>query len=493
MTSGTSTPSSSDMVNGAKVLRTLSAALLALAAGCATVRAVKDARLAQDTWADRGTGKKAEGPVEPVRLIGWKLPQIIDFALANRPDIARARLEVENARLALREVAADAPLLSSTPWNSVDASVRGGHSEQSEADHRKLHGGTDGSASASLSLDILLYDFGRNAAQSRVKVEQVIAAEINVIDTGYSVFEEVAQGYFKLLENEALLEVAHVKVAEYKEHLEQAEMMLEFGEAKEVDVLKSRLDLAKAEQDVVSASNDVITAGATLMAALGVDASMGDYMSVLGPHDLGLDKTQRFFADTSDSVVSLFDFSSTNAPAMRVVHARLRAASHQVDVAVADLYPTVSASLSLNWADPLWYWNWGVSGVQSLFTGWRKTAAVERATIALDSAAQDVNTTELDLSSNLELAVAERDNAVEALATARVSVRRSKENLETVREQYNVGDVSRVDFTDAASDYTQALGDRVKAFYRGQIAEARLYRLTGRMPKYSEETISEIE
>jgi hypothetical protein len=31
----------------------------------------------------------------------------------------------------------------------------------------------------------------------------------------------------------------------------------------------------------------------------------------------------------------------------------------------------------------------------------------------------------------------------------------------------------------------------VRAFYRGQIAEAKLFRLAGRMPKYSEEVIVE--
>ncbi len=481
------------MKNGVTALRTLLAALAALAAGCSTVRAVRDARLEQKTWEDRGTGKEAEKPSEPVRLVGWKLPQLVDFAFANRPSMVRARLDVEDARLALKEVAADAPLLSSTPWNSVDASVSLGHSEQSESDHHRLHGHTEGNGSGALSLDVLLYDFGRNAARARALAESVIAAEISAVDTGYSIFEEVSEGYFTLLENEALLEVAHVKAAEYREHVEQAELKLELGEAKEVDVLKARLDLAKAAQDVVSASNDVVTAGATLMAALGIDASMGDYASVLGPRELGLAKTKRFFADTSDSAGTLFEFSSTNAPSMQVARARLRAASHQVDVAVADLYPSLSASLSVNWTDPLWYWRWGVSGVQSIFTGWRKTAAVERATLALDSAARDVESAELDLSSGLEHAVAERDNAVEALATARASVKRGKENLDTVREQFKVGDVSRVDYTDAAADYTGALGDRVKAFYRGQIAEARLYRLTGRKPKYREETISEIE
>ena len=475
-----------------KLRLSLLLAITALIAGCGTFRAVRDARLEQETWVDRGTGKEAELPVEQVRLVGWKLPQLVDFAMANRPAMARARLAVEDARLALREVAADAPLLSSTPWNSPKVNASIGRSEMSEPGHR-LHGDTDGSASGALSLDVLVYDFGRNAAEVRAKAENVVGAEVDAVGVGYTIFEEVAKSYFTLLQNEALLEVAKAKVDEYAEHVKQAEMKMEHGEAKEVDVLKAKLDLAKAGQDVVSASNDVVTAGADLMCALGVDAAMGDYRSVLGERDLGLKRAQKFFESTTDGVSGLYDFACTNAPSMQVVRARLRSASHQVDVAVADLYPTLKASFSLNWADPLWYWSWGVSAAQSVFTGWRKTAAVERATHNLDSVAHAVDAAELELSYALELAVAERDNAAEALETARVSLKRAKENLDTVREQYQVGDVSRVDYTDAAADYASAMGDRVRAFYRGQIAESKLYQITGRMPRYKEETISEDE
>ena len=465
-------------------------ALAAVFAGCGTYHAVREARDAQKAYADRGMG--TETSAEKIDLKGCNLAQLVDFALATRPTMVRARLAVEDARIALRQVAADAPLLSSTPWGALDAEASLGRSESSEPGHR-LHGKTDGSASGSLSLDSLIYDFGRNAAEARALSEEVIAAETSLISTGYSVFEEVAAAYFSLLRNEALFEVALTNKAEYAEHLEQAELRKEHGEAKELDVLKAKLDLAKAVQNVVAASNDVVTAGAELMAALGVDAASGDFRTVLGPRDVGLSQLFRSLADTSAGVSELYGIACTNAPLVQSARAHLRAASHEVDAAVANLYPTLSASIALNWADPLWYWRWGVNGAMSLFTGWRKTAAVERATIALDSAAHGVDSAELELSREIELAVAERDNAIEALAAARSSVRSGRENLDTVREQYLVGDVSRIEFTAAVSGYASSLGDRVRAFYRGQIAEAKLFRVVGRWPEYTEETISEDE
>ena len=89
---------------------------------------------------------------------------------------------------------------------------------------------------------------------------------------------------------------------------------------------------------------------------------------------------------------------------------------------------------------------------------------------------------EQSLSRDLAVAVATRDNASQSLETARVEVEQAKENLETVIEQYRLGEASRVDFTDAAGSYASAMGARVKAFYAGEIAEAALIRLTGSVP-----------
>ena len=178
---------------------------------------------------------------------------------------------------------------------------------------------------------------------------------------------------------------------------------------------------------------------------------------------------------------------------MQVARARLRAATHAVDYAISDLMPSISASVSLNWTDPLWYWRWGVNGVQSLYSGFGRMTALERSVVAMDMAAAAVDEAELALSLSINLAVVERDNAREAYLTAEATVQSAKENLDTVSAQLMVGDASRVEYTDAVADYVSALANRVKAFYRGQIAEAKLFTLAGVMPVYFEETKGEGE
>lgn len=444
-------------------------------AGCETV---SRAREAQRDVHDQATGEttvEAEAP-----RVGESLEEMVAYAMANRPAMKSAWLAVEDARLALKEIEANAPLASSTPWNAFDANLSGGYAASSTPAHLdKMKVKTKGGWSAALSLDILIYDFGRNAANAKAQTERVIAAELSCLNTGYSIFESVAEAYFVRLQSAALLEVAFTNKQMRAEHLELAEARLKEGEAQRLDVTRARLDLAEANETVVAASNDLVMASANLASAIGLDAA--GWSSEI---PLSGEKFTRVFADTRERADELFYFARTNAPAMQASRAKLRAASAAVDYAIADLRPTVSASISLNWTDPLWYWRWGVNAAQSLFTGFRKTAAVDRARVALETSAKEVEEAELSLSLSIERAVAERDNARQALAAAQTSVRSAVDNLKTVYGQLAVGDASRIEYTDAVASYVTAMANSEKAFYRAQIAEAKLFALVGREPQY---------
>jgi len=450
--------------------------------GCSTVR---NAREAQKEVGFRANGTNA---VERSRidLRGRSLSQLVDFAMTNRPTVVAARLAVEDARLNMRTVAADAPLVSSTPWTAPKLSVGGSYAAVSDASASRLGWHTEGGVSSALSLELLVWDFGRNDARRNAAAENVIVAEMQLVQEGYTVFDEVTTAYFTLLESDALLEVARTNEYEYAEHLRQAEDRLKAGEAQRLDVTRARLDLSQAREKTVAASNLVVTSGAELMQALGIDADRGSRDDVLPPFGDSLSRVTRGFAATRYTVDEAYALARTNAPAMAIARAKLRAASDSVDFAVADLLPSVSASAQLSWTDPLWLWNWGASAAQTLFQGFRKTTAVDRAVVAMKSAGAAVDKAGQDLSLQLELAIATRDNAAEARRTARASLKAAKENYDTVKEQYREGEASRIDFTDAVGDYATAIGSCVTAFYRGQIAEAKLFAIVGREPAYRE-------
>ena len=453
--------------------------------GCMTIF---NAQEAQDSVRNKADGVRGE--VTKLDLADYSLKELVRFAMTNRPAMVSAALAVADARLALKEIAADAPLVSYSPWTSPHLALSGGYAESSTP-ATPIEWRTGGNASAGLSLDILIYDFGRNSARASAQVERVIAAEQDFVRTGYQVFGEVAKAYFDLMESEALLAVAITNQAEFALHLKEAEDMLAAGEAMKLDVTRAKSNLYQAREQVIVASNTVVTSGATLMKALGVDVSRGTREEVYPPFGDALGSLMRGFARTDYGVASAFDLARTNAPATAIARARLRAASRQVDFTIADLMPSVSAQISINWADPLWVWHWGVDAAQSLFTGFRKVTAVDRAVVALESAATDVDEAEQQLSLNLETAIAVRDNALKSMETARMTVIQAQEDLSLVKQQFQEGEASRVDVTEAVTAYTRSLGNRVSAFYTNQRAEAALFAIVGRVPEYDEQEVYE--
>ena len=463
-------------------------ALSAALAGCETIR---DAHIAQQTFAHKGDDGLAAQKGERVDFRGASLAQLVSFALTNRPSISSKVLAVEDARLALRQLAATAPVLSDSPLNALSVRASGGHSE-STGELSPRYGGdwnTVGGASAIISFDLLLWDFGRYDANAKAQVENVLAAECALATETDVVCREVAVAYFDFMEHRALLEVALTNRQQYAEHVVRAEELLKAGEANRLDVLKARLDLAQARQTVVTASNLVDTTGAALMLALGIDASRGTSDEAFGTAPVGIDCVRRGFARSTDTVEESFAFARTNAPAMRMARARLRSASHSIDYAIANLMPTISASTSFSWTDPFWYWSWAFSAAQSFINGGRDLAAVDRAVVAYEGAAVDVDEAEQRLSVSLETAIANRDNSVQAVESAVASVRSAKENLDTVREQYEVGSASRVDLSDAIAADSRARGDCISAFYDGQRAEAALFAIMGCPPVFHEEVV----
>ncbi len=464
------------------------AAMVAIV-GCSTIMNARDA---QESVAAKSLDDAVMPEDAKVRLHGYALEALVAYALTNRPSVVSAKLAVDDARLALKEVAADAPILSDTPWTSPKLSLSGSYSESSTGSKlRDADWRLSGDVSAGVSLDLLVWDFGRNDARKNAAVERTIATELELVNEGYAVFSDVANSYFTLLERGALLEVACTNEYEYLIHLDRAERRAENGEAKKLDVLKARLDYASSREKTINASNDVVTAGAEFMRALGIDASNGTRKEVIDFEGNALTFAMQGFPESSCDVKTAFELARTNSPTMKIARAKLRMASANVDYAIADLMPSVSVSGSFSWTDPLWFFRWGAAATQSLFQGFRKTTAVDRAVVALEQASAEVDQVEQRLSVDIELAIATRDNAREARKTASDALREAKENLELVKRQFDVGEASRVDFTSAVSSCIKELGNSISAFYQGQRAEAAIFALVGRYPVYEEKVLTE--
>ncbi len=451
--------------------------VLSALVGCETV---DRARLAQESVATATndvivvTSTNASARVV---LLGCDLYDYAAFAMTNRPSLESARLAVSNATLALKAVTAD---------RALQMSLAGGYSQSTanSGPHFSWHQ-PRGKGTADVSFDILLCDFGRIDARELEARENLAAAQRDLADGEFTVFNEVSQAYFTLRRNDALLEVARTNEFMFAEHLKQSESLFAAGETKKLDVLKARVDLSDARLTTINASNDELTAGAEFLRALGLSSDRATRADILAVAEDALAVARPTLPATTYDAIQGLHLARTNAPSLMVLRAKLRAASARVDYAVADLLPELSLSSAFSFADPAWNWSWGFRAVQTLLDGYRKQTAVDSAVVDMQIARTALDVAEQKLSYDLSVATANRDNARQSLETAIIEVEQAKENFSNVMMQYRVGDASRLDFTDAAGALASALGVRVKAFYASEMAEAQLIRLTGRVPPYA--------
>ena len=135
------------------------AAFAALVCGCDTIERAKNAQdlIAPAAEEASALADEVPAPVRRVSLAGYSLPDFVEFAYTNRPDVIKAFLAVSNAFLAVKSVKADGPLV---PQISASGGYKRG--TQNRGVHFSDH--MDGDPWGSLDVDILICDFGRNAA-----------------------------------------------------------------------------------------------------------------------------------------------------------------------------------------------------------------------------------------------------------------------------------------------------------------------------------------
>ena len=439
-----------------KLFLFLSAA--ALLAGCATV---DRAREAQETDTER-TVRWAETPFAS-RTDALPMEELADWARTNAPSVVQARLDVESAQIALRGI-------RSAFIPRVDGSIGYTYASQNVDPHNTEWDG-EGAWGGSLSLNWLLYDFGRTRASTRRAVAALAAADQAERAAENGAVYGVRAACFALRRAEELHRVAVETSESYRLHRDQTKDRFDVGAAMNYEVSKAEVDYQNALLSEISASNAVETARASLALALGLAESpriaLGDCS----------------FPEMTNDVGALMAVAATNAPALAALRAAADAAKDYVDWTICDLYPNLSFRLSFDAkgdSSPL-LWNYAAvpAVAQTLFSAGAKNRQIETAVAQLRAARSKLAEAEQQLFNQVLTATLSADRARKSLAVAEAALKASQENFDVVSNRYDVGKASALERTDAQVALSSAEAAVVTARYDLQDTQILLARLIG--------------
>jgi outer membrane protein len=404
------------------------------------------------------------------------LDEAINLALTHQPTLLAAHGNAASQEALVGEARAPLlPQLSVTSGytqqtnNSFPRPQFQGSSSSSTTESNR----STGNYSNALSLQQLIFDFGKTGNQLRAARENLNASRFDIDTTRQTIVLNVKVAYFGLLAARHLLEVQEETVRQSKEHLDQTQGFYQAGTRTRFDVTNAEVTLTNARLDLIKAKNAVRVGEVTLANAMGVpDQTVGALEELLEFQKMDIKEDQA----VNEAIA--------HRPDLKSVEAQRRSAEASVRSAQRGYFPVLSGNADYTYRGqnfPL-TWNWDVGATLSvpIFSGLLTQSQVAQA--RADAIVADANVEALRQTVLLEVRQAYSNliDAEERVKTAEVVVEQAQENLDLANGRFQAGVGTSVEQTDAQVQLTNAKTDRLQALFDYRVAAAALERAMGR-------------
>ncbi|MGC9127521.1 MAG: TolC family protein [Acidithiobacillus sp.] len=398
----------------------------------------------------------------------WTLAELTAYALGHNPQTAAAwnGLRAQAAALGVAESAWLPTLTLSTPISRRQAVSTAGFSVP-----------VRNSVSPNLTLSYTLWDFGLRRAKVDAARAQEWVAGFTQNQSIQAVAFSVAQAYYQVLGDRALLLADRQTVAEQEKNLEAAELLHRAGQATIGALYQARAALAQARSTLAAQEQTLRASQGALAAALGLAPS-----TAIGLADLRLEAPPP--PGLAEAAETLMQAAEKANPALQESRAQLAVAEANVRSTRAAGLPSLAVSGNYgyqfqNGFAPGDTWGLGLTLTVPLFTGFNRHYQIRQAQAQADQAAAQLRQSQ---STTLAQVWQDYHNFQGALASypgARSSLENAEKALEVVRAQYRVGQATIQDVLLAESSLAQARYTLIQKLVSSYVALAQLSQAVG--------------
>lgn len=403
----------------------------------------------------------------------WTLQQCLDYAAEHNITVQKNRLsELDAAEVLKQQKAALFPSLSFSMSQSLgyrpfqESTVMVQNGMATSTNNKLTENGSYG-----LNANWTIWDGGVNRKNIEAQKVQNELTAVQTEQTLKSIQEQIAQLYVQILYTTEAKKVNEQLAATAKQQLERGQERLKVGDLAKADVAQLESQYASAQYDVVNA-----------------EAQIAGYKRQL-KELLQLDITQSFDVATNEMEDSralspipskeyVYEQALLSRPEIRAAQLQQDAADVQLNIAKRGYLPTISMNagigdshysasddalgkqlkLNLNGSVGL-----GVS--VPIFDQRRNKTAVNRAKIAKNSAALDLQDKQTSLGSTIENIWLQATTAQQRFISADAAVKSQETNYELINEQFKEGLKNIVDLLQARDNMLQAEQNKLQSKY----------------------------
>jgi len=417
-----------------------------------------------------------DGLTKPSGRLG--LGEAIRLALANNPEIAARRHEVQAAS-AEKDFATGEAL----PHVGVETGYSYSLNEQ-----RLIAPDTNGQAglfshniaSGDLVMNVPLFTGGRITSQIKAAELLAKAAEHQLGRSRQELVFNVSSVYFNILSQDHVIESLLFNKRALERHLERVDHLIAARKAAKVDRLRTQVRLANIAQQIVAQRNVQAVQYEAMANLLG-----------LSPAHAPIKVAGKLEASAADmpSRASAFGLAIAQRKDFLAAQAAVGAQAKAVDAALAAQWPTIygQASYGGRWAmgaaeqpagtDRLE--DAGQVGVMAeipIFEGGQIQARIRRERAKLAAGRQRLRKLALQIQLDVKTALLNTQSAYEQVQATETAIDQATESLRIEREKYDQGKSSITDVLDAQASllFTQTTYHKALAAYNVALAQYRL-------------------
>ncbi len=415
------------------------------------------------------------------------LSEAISFALENKADAEKARLDVRKGDAQIAQVKASAfPQLSLTSNTSysplLQESVLPGEMFGAPGQQVKVAFGQRWTSSNMVQLSQVLFNqsvfTGLKAAKS-TKEFYLINAEL----TEEQIVEKVATAYYQVYQSEQMLANADNTLKITSETSRIIKGLYDAGLAKKIDF--DRTEVAK---------NNIIAAKQQYENAVQISENALKFMIGM-PMNTEIELPSQTFEPRI--LPSNDPGSFENRTEIRLANKQLELLEWQKKASLAEYYPTVALTANyglLGQGSKFPWWNGSNNGVYwsdissiglqinvPIFNGFATKARVELDQIEIEKAQADLKETKLGLDMSHKNALTLLQNNMTTIDIQNNNVKLANEVLSNTRSNYQYGLATLNDILDAERDLTDAKNNLTNAQLNYKLAEIDLLKSQGKL------------
>jgi TolC family type I secretion outer membrane protein len=410
------------------------------------------------------------------------LEDCIELALKNHPDIVGAKEQVKVANGNVWQAFG-----AFLPSISAGGSVSESHTEitydtvsYAGIDTLIQSGGINKNYGVGVSASLTLFNGGQNIFNYLGSKADKSYYDYLREQTEQNLILTVKTTYFAYLAALKTKEIREEAVKRGEEQYKLASSRFEVGSASKSDVLKAKVQYGSDKLDLLAAENGIRIARSNLAYLIGVDVN--------SDIDFSTDYKASQYLGSEDEAMK---FGLAHHPGLLAQEKNLQAAKYDVRSTRGQYFPTITVSLNRNWSNKYWHelndfrdidaaWSIQTSLNFTIFGNFSRKASMTRAKATLNNARADYYYSRNNVANEIKKAYLDMTRAKEALALAEENEAAAREDMNIVKEKYNLGAATILELLDAQVSLITAQNDKIQADFDYNLAVAQLENAMGR-------------